>query len=75
MPRSPRRADPEPLQTNDTLIVWIGIAAWAMALVVLTAFFRDDLRRHDSSWWVWSCVIGIGIGLYGLWFIRRRARD
>jgi hypothetical protein len=62
MPKTPRRPDPEPLETDDRP-------------VVLVVFFRDDLRRHDATWWLWACVIGVALGLYGLRVaIRRNSR-
>jgi hypothetical protein len=42
--------------------------------VVLVVFFRDDLRRHHATYWLWSCLIGIALGLYGLHFTARRRR-
>jgi hypothetical protein len=53
----------------------VGIALWAVALVVLAVFFRHDLQRHHATWWLWSCGLGLALGLYGLRFAhRRRAR-
>jgi hypothetical protein len=74
MPHQPRRPDPEPLQVNERRIVLVGLVAWVIALVVLLVFFRDDLRRHDADWWLWACVVGIALGLYGLRFVSRRHR-
>ena len=74
MPSTPRRPDPEPLETNDRPVVLVGITLWAVAFVVLVVFFRDDLRRHDAEWWLWTCLIGIALGLYGLYFDARRRR-
>jgi hypothetical protein len=54
--------------------VVVGLILWALALVVLAVFFRDDLDRHDASWWLWSCTIGILLGLYGLRVALRRRR-
>lgn len=72
--RPPRRPDPEPLETDDRRVVLVGIALWAVAFVVLVVFFRDDLRRHHATYWLWSCLIGIALGLYGLHFTARRRR-
>ena len=63
------------MQVNETRIVAIGVALWALALVVLAAFFRDDLRRHHATWWLWACAVGIALGLYGLRFVSRRDRS
>jgi hypothetical protein len=52
----------------------VGLALWVVALVVLLLFFRDELRAHDATWWLWTCVVGIALGLYGLRFVSRRHR-
>ena len=75
MPKTPRRPDPEPLETDDRPVVLVGIALWAIAFVVLLVFFRDDLRRHDTEWWLWTCAIGVVFGLYGLRVAVRRNRS
>jgi Protein of unknown function (DUF2530) len=52
----------------------VGIVLWAIALIVLAVFFRHDLQRHHATWWLWSCGLGLALGLYGLRFaLRRRA--
>lgn len=49
---------------------------WALALVVLFAI-RDQLPA-GTRWWLWTCVAGIVMGLFGLWYVpvlkRGRAR-
>jgi hypothetical protein len=49
---------------------------WAIALVVLLCV-RSALPG-DQRWWVWTCVTGVAMGLFGLWYVpflkRRRAR-
>ncbi len=51
-------------------------AGWAIALVVLLCV-RASLPG-DARWWIWTCVAGAGMGLFGLWYVpvlkRRRAR-
>ena len=74
MPQQPRRPDPEPVEVNETRIVAIGVVLWAAAFVVLVVFFRGYLRDHDATWWLWACLVGIGLGLYGLRFVSRRHR-
>lgn len=50
-------------------------AGWAIALVVLLCV-RSQLPG-DARWWVWTCVAGTAMGLFGLWYVpflkRRRA--
>ena len=64
-PGSTERRRPAP-PADELFCVVTGLILWSIALVVLTVFFRDDLDRHDASWWLWSCAIGILLGLYGL---------
>jgi hypothetical protein len=49
---------------------------WLVALVVLLSV-RSALP-DDAFWWVWTCVAGVAMGLFGLWYVpflkRRRAR-
>ncbi|WP_067456766.1 DUF2530 domain-containing protein [Actinomadura macra] len=63
----PRLPDPPPMRTNDVRIAAAGTAAWAVALVVLLIV---DLPSGDR-WWLWVCVAGIVIGLFGVWYIPR----
>jgi len=56
-----------------TATITIG---WALALAVLFAV-RSELPA-DVRWWIWTCVTGVLMGLFGLWYVpflkRRRAR-
>jgi hypothetical protein len=49
---------------------------WVLALAVLLSL-RGQLSG-DVRWWIWTCVCGVGMGLFGLWYVpflkRRRAR-
>jgi len=74
MPTPPRRPDPEPLDTDDRPVLLVGMALWLVAFVVLAVFFRDDLRRHDATWWLWACGIGFTFGFYGLHYAAKRRR-
>jgi len=38
-----------------------------LALIVLL-FVRSDLPS-DLRWWVWTCVGGVLMGLFGLWYV------
>ena len=73
-PRVARRPDPPPLETDDRWVVVAGTVMWLVAFVVLLVWFRQDLRRHHTEWWLWSCWVGVAIGLYGFRFVTRRQR-
>ena len=67
--KQPRLAD-----RQELLAILVGMALWAITLVVLAVFFLDDLRRHEATWWLWACAAGLAFGLYGIRFSRRRPR-
>ena len=64
---SDRRPAPPPLEANAPLVTWAGIAAWVVALIVLVAV-REDIPPSDR-WWIWTCVTGIGLGVFALLYI------
>jgi hypothetical protein len=56
-----------------TATVTVG---WAVALVVLLSV--RSVLPAETRWWIWTCVAGMAMGLFGLWYVpflkRRRAR-
>ncbi len=50
-------------------IVVVGTALWAVALVVTLVV--PALHTGERSWWPWTCVTGIGLGLFAAWYVRR----
>jgi membrane protein DedA with SNARE-associated domain len=70
--RPARRPAPAPLETNEVAVAVAGTIAWVIGFVVLAVFFRSDLHRHHTTWWLWSCGLGVVLGLYGLRFALRR---
>jgi hypothetical protein len=72
---STRRTPPPPLEGNDRLITAVITAGWAVALVVVL-IVRSSLPA-DERWWVWTCVTGLVLGFFGLWYVPhlQRRRD
>jgi H+/Cl- antiporter ClcA len=72
----PYREVPPPLEGNDFVITLTGTIAWAVALIVVIAV-RHSLPP-GSHWWIWTCVTGFGLGLFGLvyvpWLKRSRTK-
>jgi Protein of unknown function (DUF2530) len=70
-----RRTPPPPLEGNDRLITAVITAGWAVALIVVLSV-RGSLPANER-WWVWTCVTGVVLGFFGLWYVphlqRRRA--
>ena len=56
-----------------TLVITTG---WVLALIIVSCA-RSELPA-DVRWWVWTCLTGVLMGLFGLWYVpllkRRRAR-
>ena len=65
-----RRPDPPPLDTDDRAAVLVGIGLWVVALV-LALVLNGRLAEQGHSWWAWTAVAGIGLGLAGLLYLRR----
>ncbi|MEJ8669879.1 DUF2530 domain-containing protein [Streptomyces sp. MS1.AVA.1] len=48
-----------------------GTILWFVLFVVQLPFYGwfDD---RGQAWWVWTCLAGGGLGLIGIWYVRRR---
>jgi polyferredoxin len=67
----PRRPNPAPLQTDDRMVAAVGAGAWTIALVVLLLI---GLPQEDR-WWLWVCVAGAAIGVFGYFYLPRLTRS
>jgi hypothetical protein len=67
VPRFPVRSTPEPLDVDAVKVVTAGTVLWAVAGLGLLAFGHDVDSR-----WLWTCAAGAGLGVFGVWFCRRR---
>jgi Protein of unknown function (DUF2530) len=65
-------APPPPLEANDQVVTVTVTAGWAVALVVLL-IVRDSLPS-GARWWIWTCVAGVAMGLFALWYVPRLKR-
>jgi hypothetical protein len=68
VPRPTKQAPP-PLQVDTVRVVLVGIALWAVALVVLLV-----LGNRVDRMWTWTCVAAIGLGVLGLWIMKLQGR-
>lgn len=62
----------QPLDEDGVLAVTLGTVAWLVAFAVLFVFFRNDLRAHDTDWWLSVCLVGVALGVAGRWYTVRR---
>jgi hypothetical protein len=58
-----------PMPVRTVTVIAVGMAVWAVALVVTLAV--DDLHTGDRSWWPWTCVAGLVLGAIGWLYVRR----
>lgn len=75
MPSLPHRLagvnadEPQPLAVDTVRLIRIGVALWAVALVV--SLLVPALHEADRHWWPWTCVAGIAGGVMGLAYVHR----
>jgi hypothetical protein len=62
-----------PLDVDAVRTVQIGTGLWAVALVA-TLVARDTLADQGRTWWIWTCVAGVVLGIMGLVVTTRRRR-
>ncbi len=67
-----RPSPPPPLEANDRMVTGVLSAGWAVALVVLL-IVRSSLPT-GQRWWIWTCVFGLAMGLFGWWYVPRLKR-
>ena len=67
---SERRPDPDPIHTDDRLAIIVGIALWVVALAVF--LFFAPLLAAGYHWWLWTCIVGLVLGLVGLVYTHLR---
>jgi hypothetical protein len=63
----------EPLDVDGVRTVEVGTALWLVAFVGMLPFW-GTLTETGRTWWLWTCMAGLGLGLFGLDHTRRRRR-
>lgn len=58
-----------PVHVPMLKIVEMGIAAWALALLITLVV--PPLHQGPRAWWPWCCVAGIVLGGIGYGYLRR----
>lgn len=66
-------ADVDPLDVDGVRTVEVGTALWLIAFVGLLPFY-GRLESTGRLWWLWTCMAGFGLGLFGLEYCRRRRK-
>jgi uncharacterized membrane protein len=57
------------MPVRTVTVIKVGMLLWAIALAVTLAV--PDLHTGDRSWWPWTCVAGLTLGLIGYVYVRR----
>ena len=58
-----------PVKVDVLRVVEIGIAIWAIALVVTLVI--PALHRGGRDWWPWVCVAGVALGCVAWAYLKR----
>ncbi|EST39401.1 hypothetical protein N566_02200 [Streptomycetaceae bacterium MP113-05] len=66
------REAPEPLEGPVVGTVLTGTGLWFLLFLGQLPFY-GWFADHGHTWWVWTCAAGGGLGLFGLWYVKRRA--
>lgn len=61
----------EPLDVDGVRTVQVGTALFFVAFVGLLPFW-GTLQEEGRTWLLWMCLAGVGLGLLGMEFCRRR---
>ena len=70
---SERRADPEPVKTDDRKAMLVGIVLWLVALAALLVFI-EPVTASGNAWWLWACATGLALGVVGILYTHARRR-
>jgi len=66
-------ADVEPLDVDGVRTVEVGTALWLVAFLMLLPFY-GKLEETGREWWLWACMAGFGLGLFGIEICRARSK-
>jgi hypothetical protein len=66
-------ADVDPLDVDGVRTVEVGVGLWLVAFIALLPFY-GRLADDGRGWWLWTCMAGLGLGLFGLEYCRRRRK-
>lgn len=66
------RPAPSPLEANDRLVTAVITGAWVIGLISVLVL-RQQLTP-GQRWWVWTCAVGVCMGLFALWYVPRLKR-
>jgi len=60
-------------EADDRQVTLVITTGWVLALIIVFCV-RNELPA-DQRWWVWTCLTGVLMGLFGLWYVPRLQRS
>lgn len=63
----------EPLDVDGVRTVQVGTGLFLLGFLGLLPFY-GRLQEEDATWLLWMCLIGVGLGLIGMDYCKRRRR-
>ncbi|MET0467459.1 MAG: hypothetical protein ABWZ87_01830 [Aeromicrobium sp.] len=66
-----RVAEVEPMDVDGVRTMTIGTIAWGVVALALLPFW-GNLQDQGRTWWLWTAFAGLGLGLMGIEFCKRR---
>ena len=64
-------ADVEPLDVDGVRTVEVGVGVWLLGFLALLPFY-GRLEEDGRTWLLWMCLTGVGLGLLGVEYCKRR---
>ena len=61
----------EPLDVDGVRTVQVGTGLFLLAFIALLPFY-GRLDEHGTTWLLWMCLTGVGLGLIGMEYCKRR---
>ena len=61
------------LDVDGVRTVEVGTGLWLLGFLALIPFY-GRLQDTGHLWWIWTCLAGFGLGLFGLEYCRRRRK-
>ena len=66
-----RVAEVEPMDVDGVRTMTVGTIIWGVVAVALLPFL-GTLEERGQTWWMWTALAGLGLGLIGIEYCRRR---
>lgn len=66
-----RVAAVEPMDVDGVRTMTVGTIVWGVTALALLPFW-GNLQDQGRTWWLWTAIAGLGLGLMGIEYCKRR---